>query len=672
MKRGILAVLLALALILGMVPVGVLAAEETAPVPIVEGACSHKPKKSGPTVDAARPQYSGKLINITPQRVEDTFAYLDELYVQKYPEAALLVNTGTREDREVLKKLAQTITKGCTTDTEKANAIDAWLRRNIVYEVNTSAFASDTFYRRTGNCLSYANLMQFLLRSLGVPAVVGDGWRGNMAESTVDLFGFDGHAWCFVRLDNQWVMYDPLWIEGGTTDRDYMAKWVYFDTVEFVTPASDSDNLPPEAYDKPKAYYSDGRAYCWSEFLDNEMGALFMFVNNQSYAFVTNQNEPDEGISDGWMLIDSDFDKTQMQRGDAYFNSWMSYGDYNQNQSMSLGYAHANGMMIDGAVMTLHGQDYLMRTNQSFPILADEDDYCIMDGLFTLKPGYEGKFLEVPWQDGAKEDCIITWENHNPEIATVDQNGIITCYAEGYADFMVTLRRLEQNGEYTQMGAALMSVQVSDEARVPNYEDKPGHTHEYSAAETVSPTCGAQGYTVYRCDCGDYYLDNYVDATQQHVYADYKDTSCDVCGYERIVEAGVVPVYRLYNPYTGEHLLTGGEQEKNALLAAGWHLDGVAWNAPENGLPVYRLYNPYDDWHTYTVSETEKDTMIAAGWKLDGPVSCAAGTDCRPIYRLFNPYVKTNYHLFTAGVDEMNMLVNAGWILEGIAWYAAK
>ena len=89
-----------------------------------------------------------------------------------------------------------------------------------MYEVNTSAFASDTFYRRTGNCLSYANLMQFLLRSLGVPAVVGDGWRGNMAESTVDLFGFDGHAWCFVRLDNQWVMYDPLWIEGGTTDRD--------------------------------------------------------------------------------------------------------------------------------------------------------------------------------------------------------------------------------------------------------------------------------------------------------------------------------------------------------------------------------------------------------------------------------------------------------------------
>ena len=89
--------------------------------------------------------------------------------------------------------------------------------------------------------------MQFLIRSLGIPAVVGDGWRGDMKESTVDLFNYEGHAWCFVYLEGEWVLYDPLWISCGTTDREYIAEWIYLDTVEFVTPAYDGDNLPPEA-----------------------------------------------------------------------------------------------------------------------------------------------------------------------------------------------------------------------------------------------------------------------------------------------------------------------------------------------------------------------------------------------------------------------------------------
>ena len=62
--------------------------------------------------------------------------------------------------------------------------------------------------------------------------------------------------------------------------------------------------------------------------------------------------------------------------------------------------------------------------------------------------------------------------------------------------------------------------------------------------------------------------------------------------------------------------------------------------------------------------------MMAAGWTLDGAVSCGAPATGRPIYRLFNPYVKTNFHMFTASVEEKEMLVSAGWILEGIAWRA--
>ena len=101
-----------------------------------------------------RPAIDGKLIDITPQRVADTFVYLDEHYVKNHPEQALAFYTGTEEDRENLKKLAETITADCKTDKEKADAIGRWIKGNITYDINTSAYASDTFYRREGNCLS--------------------------------------------------------------------------------------------------------------------------------------------------------------------------------------------------------------------------------------------------------------------------------------------------------------------------------------------------------------------------------------------------------------------------------------------------------------------------------------------------------------------------------------
>ena len=186
--------------------------------------CCHTIREEALRPDYHRPDFGGKLIEITPQRVADTFVYLDEHYVKAHPEQALEFYTGTAEDRENLKKLAETITAGCKTNKEKADAIASWIKGNIYYDVNTSAYASDTFYRREGNCLSYANLMMFLLRSLEIPAVVGDGWRGDMKAMGAELFDMEGHAWVFVRLDNEWVLYDPLWLAESTTDRDYMAE----------------------------------------------------------------------------------------------------------------------------------------------------------------------------------------------------------------------------------------------------------------------------------------------------------------------------------------------------------------------------------------------------------------------------------------------------------------
>ena len=449
-----------------------------------------------------RPDYEGKLIDITPQRVADTFAYLDEHYVQNHPEQALMVYTGTAEDRENLLKLAETITAGCTTDTEKADAIGSWIFRNIYYDVNTSAYASDTFYRREGNCLSYANLMMFLLRSLGIPAVVGDGWRGDMKTSTVDLFNYEGHAWIFVLLNGEWVLYDPLWISGGTTDRDYMAEWIYFDCVEVVCPAYDGDNLPPEAYDKPKAYYTEGRFCLYSNFYDNTLGTLSAFINNQAYVFVSNQCEVG-GSQDGRYYLDEGKDKTTMERGELYRDSWVSYGNYKKGQGMLLSYAFPNGMMPDGYTAEYDGKLLYMSYDMAKPILADEADYWIEDGLMAVKPGYTGKILGWCWQEGvihpSYEERFITVSNQNPEVATMTDDGTVTCHSEGYAQFRVELRRQERDGSTTLMGSDSIYIVVSNEDRTPIYQDLSDHQHSMSYSHTTQATCEGWGLEVYKC-----------------------------------------------------------------------------------------------------------------------------------------------------------------------------
>ena len=482
-----------------------------------------------------RPDYDGCLYEITPQRVEDHFRYLDEVYVEQYPEAALVVDTGDHRDQEVLKKLAETITAGCKTDKEKTDAIDRWIFRNIYYDENTSAYAYDAFYNRTGNCLSYANLMQFLLRSLGIPAVVGDGWRGDMKESTVDLFNYEGHAWCFVYLEGEWVLYDPLWISCGTTDREYIAEWIYLDTVEFVTPAYDGDNLPPEAWDKPKVYYTDGRWYNFDNSHPNGYGNYTMLINNQSYNFTPCQDELALGLDggyDGWYILDGENDKSGMQLGELYRNNWLSYGEYANGTYLNLTYAHPNGMQIDGAIMEYEGVERYMHCNTSFPVLAEEKDFTMQYGCMAFKPGYVGPFVAPGWGSAYDTDYhIVNWESDTPEVCTVDENGILTAVAPGFAQIRLTLtdQDMGSSGYYC---ITHINVCVSDESRVPDYTDHAPCDHTYVYSHTVAATCVAVGGKVYVCSgCGLSRTESTPIDPEAHAW---DGTECTLCGDTRL------------------------------------------------------------------------------------------------------------------------------------------
>ena len=139
--------------------------------------------------------------------------------------------------------------------------------------------------------------------------------------------------------------------------------------------------------------------------------------------------------------------------------------------------------------------------------------------------------------------------------------------------------------------------------------------------------------------------------------------------------AQTTPMYRLYNPNSGEHFYTGSVEEKDNLVSVGWNYEGIAWNAPiKGGDPVYRLYNPNSGDHHYTMSALEREMLVGFGWKYEGvcwnsvsPLDPSAV----PLFRLYNPNADCGSHHYTTSAEERNNLVAVGWILEGIGWFGA-
>ncbi|MFR7638578.1 MULTISPECIES: trypsin-like peptidase domain-containing protein [Allobaculum] len=133
------------------------------------------------------------------------------------------------------------------------------------------------------------------------------------------------------------------------------------------------------------------------------------------------------------------------------------------------------------------------------------------------------------------------------------------------------------------------------------------------------------------------------------------------------------PVFRLYNPNSGEHFYTLNLQEANYLDRAGWNAEGLAWSScdEDNAIPVFRLYNPNTGDHHYTIDEKEYNALQGFGWRAEGESWKAALEHYEhPVYRLYNPNAETGSHHFTLSEDERDNLIYYGWKYEGIAFYA--
>ena len=139
-------------------------------------------------------------------------------------------------------------------------------------------------------------------------------------------------------------------------------------------------------------------------------------------------------------------------------------------------------------------------------LIIDKDSVQILEG------DTEQLTVQVLPEDALNQ--TLTWTSSNPNVATVDENGLITAILEGSAIITAT----------TNDGT---NIQVQCVVNVL-------HRHIYDAVVT-DPDCTNDGYTTHTCRCGDSYIDSYVDALG-HDYGEWYvtvDVTCTTDGEER-------------------------------------------------------------------------------------------------------------------------------------------
>jgi hypothetical protein len=133
-----------------------------------------------------------------------------------------------------------------------------------------------------------------------------------------------------------------------------------------------------------------------------------------------------------------------------------------------------------------------------------------------------------------------------------------------------------------------------------------------------------------------------------------------------------VPLYRLGNQSTGDHMFTTQFSQVTSAEAQGWKDEGVAAYLMKTQVPgtepFYQLVKGND--HFYTANPSERNLVLSRGFQ-DGGVAGYIATSQMPgtvpLYRMVS--TRTPLHFYTTSQQEVNSAQSIGYRMEGIAGY---
>lgn len=474
-----------------------------------------------------------KASTIANAQAQTSIEYLDKIYASN-KSFSTRIDHVDQNDIEAFKKMAGIITKGCTNDKQKVDAIAKWVKNNITYDTYTSSYSTAVFKNRRGDCQGMSMLIADFCRALGMPAAYASGWKADLTKWTVDdlyhsydRHKFAGHGWDMIYFDGKWHMYDVLFDNLDVTDSAQMAKSGYFFTwVEGIAivgngvdPALIGMEDPYEqtittAYYKGDIVTLSGGLLCnrgndheidqdgevcssrWEEATVGNWG-----INMDDLYFPTiasfNSYQPysDElDRRDGFAYEDG---RKDPESGYNYTDGWVSYGN-------SKFLADPDGVLRNMDIGTSGGKTYYFDQNGDTQILnMEKDQYYLYQGQLYIKTGVSGRIVTTtftePYLDNSKYEIQYEYILARDEKGNdVDGNTLLKINHDdhtvrtlkpGYVWYTIAVREKGEEGWLTT-GQSIMFNITDKEKPTYSYEDSKVTPDEQPKPD-VTPTVEA-------------------------------------------------------------------------------------------------------------------------------------------------------------------------------------
>jgi hypothetical protein len=283
--------------------------------------------------------------------------------------------------------------------------------------------------------LGQSLLMQDMCRVLGIPAVFGDGFRGHMKTFSVDAMHkqFEGHAWLFVYLDGEWILYDPVWHVDGTTDRKFIEENYYIDSVGGITPIYDENYMPPFRTPETAFAYMNGMFIGLEYGQPSTMGSGFWVNYCMSIGAVAHSE------NDGFFYMDGPaafIYAGGMEECELYSNGWIAYGDSGFLFGDAVSFVYENGIQASETVMRRGNETFYFDNGIGNKICLPDEVYRLIDGKLTVDVNHKGKVWQPHDHLLPEGEYQYKWSTSDESIATVDENGVVTCHKAGKVDII--------------------------------------------------------------------------------------------------------------------------------------------------------------------------------------------------------------------------------------------
>jgi len=169
-----------------------------------------------------------------------------------WEEKYLLMARWTDNDDYVVRTKAEELTRGITDDRSKLEVIYDWVCTSIYYDdkgasngaglswtddewdsyayyLNSANGAAGVLRWRRTVCSGYAELLAALLRAVGIPCKLVDGYA--LGASTSGVWqeecvtgDFQNHTWNEAFIDGRWVILDSTWDSGNRVENGVLVE----------------------------------------------------------------------------------------------------------------------------------------------------------------------------------------------------------------------------------------------------------------------------------------------------------------------------------------------------------------------------------------------------------------------------------------------------------------